>query len=423
MSFEKAAGSVTRREVSSSAFNIDEIRKDFPILQTEVHGKPLVYLDNAASTQKPKCVIDKVAEYYSATNANIHRGVHYLSQKATIEYEGVRDQVAKYLNASSSKEIIFTRGTTEAINLVANSYGRKYIQEGDEIIISYLEHHSNIVPWQMLCEEKKAVLKVIRMDDRGDLDMDHFHSLLSDRTKFISVVHVSNALGTVNPVEEIIKAAKALGIPVLLDGAQSVQHQPVDVRALGCDFFVFSAHKLYGPTGVGVLYGRKELLEAMPPYQGGGDMIASVSFEKTTYNELPYKFEAGTPNIEGVIGLGPALDYIQKVGFDAIQQYENELLVYTGTVLKHISGVKLIGEPKVRSSVYSFQLNGIHPHDTGTILDLEGVAIRTGHHCAQPVMKRLGVPATARVSISFYNTKEEIDYFALSLQKVFEVFK
>ncbi|MCC6549855.1 MAG: cysteine desulfurase [Ignavibacteriaceae bacterium] len=423
MSSAKAAGSAPGKEVSTSAFNVHEIRKDFPILHTEVHGKPLVYLDNAASTQKPQCVIDKVAEYYSATNANIHRGVHLLSQKATLEYEGVREKLAAYLNASSSKEIIFTRGTTEAINLVAYSYGRKYIHEGDEIIISYLEHHSNIVPWQMLCEEKKAVLKVIRMDDNGDLDMDHFHSLLSEKTKFISVVHVSNALGTVNPVEEIIRAAKERGIPVLVDGAQSVQHQHIDVRALGCDFFVFSAHKLYAPTGVGVLYGRKELLEKMPPYQGGGDMIASVSFEKTTYNELPYKFEAGTPNIEGVIGLGPALDYIQKLGFDAIQNYENDLLVYTGKILRGTPGVKLLGEPKVRSSVYSFQLEGIHPHDTGTILDLEGVAIRTGHHCAQPVMKRLGVPATARVSISFYNTKEEIDYFALSLQKVFEVFK
>lgn len=421
MSSVKAAGSI--KEVSASAFNVYEIRKDFPILQTEVHGKPLVYLDNAASTQKPQCVIDKVAEYYSATNANIHRGVHYLSQKATLEYEAVREKVASYLNAASSKEIIFTKGTTDAINLAAGSYGRKYIQEGDEIIISYLEHHSNIVPWQILCEEKKAHLKVIRMDDHGDLDMDHFYSLLSERTKFISVVHVSNALGTVNPVEEIIKAAKERGIPVLVDGAQSVQHQRIDVRALGCDFFVFSAHKLYAPTGVGVLYGRKELLEKMPPYQGGGDMIASVSFEKTTYNELPYKFEAGTPNIEGVIGMGPALDYIQKLGLGAIEQYENELLVYTGEVLRGTAGVKLIGEPRKRSSVYSFQLDGIHPHDTGTILDLEGVAIRTGHHCAQPVMKRLGVPATARVSISFYNTKEEIDYFALSLQKVFEVFK
>lgn len=399
------------------------IRKDFPALGVEVHGKPLVYLDNAATTQKPRSVIDKITEYYSSYNANIHRGVHYLSQKATKEFELARQKTSKFLNADSSREIIFTRGTTEAINLVAHSYGSRYITEGDEIIISYMEHHSNIVPWQLLCEEKKAVLKVINIDENGDLDLGHFETLLTPRTKLVSLVHISNALGTVNPIKTVIDLAHKNGSHVLIDGAQSVQHQKVDVRELDCDLFVFSAHKLYGPTGVGVLYGKAELLNQLPPYQGGGDMISSVSFEKTTYNELPHKFEAGTPNIEGVIALGAAIDYVESIGFTTIQQHENMLMDYASSVLGNINGLRLIGTPKVRSSVFSFVLDGIHPHDTGTILDMEGVAIRTGHHCAQPVMKRFKVPATARISFGFYNTKEEIDYFAKSLQKVFEVFK
>lgn len=418
-----ADGKVLVAEKPVSGRDVYTLRKDFPALNIEVHGKPLVYLDNAATTQKPKQVIDKIAEYYSYTNANIHRGVHYLSQKATLEFEQARAKTARFINAGSAKEIIFTRGTTESINLVAHSYGARYISEGDEIIISYMEHHSNIVPWQLLCEQKKAVLKVINIDDRGDIDLNHYESLLSPKTKLVCVTHISNALGTVNPVKHMISLAHQAGAHVLVDGAQSIQHQKVDVRELNADFFVFSTHKLYGPTGVGVLFGKEDILNELPPWQGGGDMISSVSFEKTTFNELPHKFEAGTPNIEGVIAHGAAIDYVESVGFEYILRHETMLMDYAAGVLGNISGLRLIGTPKERSSVFSFVLDGIHPHDTGTILDLEGVAIRTGHHCAQPVMKRFNVPATARISFGFYNTKEEVDYFAGAIQKVFEVFK
>ncbi len=413
---------VLKNTTSSDTFDVTEIRKDFPILSTQVHGKPLVYLDNAATTQKPLSVITACNSYYLNTNSNIHRGVHYLSQNATKQYEESRKKIASFINAPSEKQIIFTRGTTESINLVASSFGRKFIGEGDEIIISAMEHHSNIVPWQMLCEEKKAILKVIPISDSGELIIEEFRKLLSNRTKLVSLVHVSNSLGTINPVEEIVELSRSSGAKVLIDGAQAIQHISVDVQALDCDFYVFSGHKLYGPTGIGVLFGKKDLLDAMPPYQGGGDMIASVTFEKTIYNDLPYKFEAGTPNIEGVIGLGAAIDYINSVGFNAIKKYEDELSVFTLDELSKIDNLKLIGTAKNRTGAFSFVLEGIHPHDIGTIMDFEGIAIRTGHHCTQPVMKRFNIPATARISLAFYNTKDEISFAAEAIRKVFKVF-
>jgi cysteine desulfurase/selenocysteine lyase len=404
-------------------YNINKIRDDFPILKQVINGKPLVYLDNAATTHKPKAVIEKTNEYYMQTNSNIHRGVHTLSQKASVEYENAREKVLKFINANKLSEIVFTKGTTDSINLVANSFGRKYIKEGDEIIISHMEHHSNIVPWQLLCEEKKAKLKVIPINDDGELLLDEFIKMINDRTKFISIVHISNALGTINPIKEIIKIAHSKGIYVLVDGAQSVAHLKIDVKNLDCDFFVFSGHKIYGPTGIGVLYGKHNLLEEMPPYQGGGDMISSVTFEKTIYNILPFKFEAGTPNIAGSIGLGTAIDYLTSIGFENIISYEEELYKYAVEKISAIDGLRQIGTAKNKTTVISFVLDGIHPHDIGTILDFEGIAIRTGHHCAQPVMDRFGIPATARISLAMYNTKQEIEYAALAIKKVFEVFK
>jgi len=403
-------------------FDVQKIRKDFPILNTLIHGKPLVYFDNAATTQKPMCVIEKEKEYYTSANSNIHRGVHTLSQKATTEYEQTREKVLKFINAERLSEIIFTKGTTDSINLVASSFGKKFIKAGDEIIISHLEHHSNIVPWQLLCEEKGAALKVIPINDKGEIIFEALEKLISEKTKLISVVYVSNSLGTVNPVKEIIQLAHSKNIPVLLDAAQAVQHFKIDVQELDCDFLAFSGHKLYAPTGVGILYGKEKYLEEMPPYQGGGDMIASVTFEKTSYNELPYKFEAGTPNIAGVIGLGSAIDYLNAIGIENISLYEKELFDYAVKKLSAVDKLKPIGTAEKKLSVFSFMLEGIHPHDIGTILDFDGIAIRTGHHCAQPVMQRFGIPATARISLSFYNTKEEIDYTADALKKVFEVF-
>lgn len=405
-----------------TTLNVARIREDFPILAQRVHGKPLVYLDNAATSQKPQAVIDSLARYYSSQNANIHRGVHTLSELATYEYEKARGKIKLFLNASDSREIIFVRGATEGINLVAQSYGRKFIKAGDEIIISAMEHHSNIVPWQLLCEQVGAVLRVIPMNDDGELLMDEYDKLLNSKTKFVSVVYLSNSLGTINPVKDIIKRAHKRGIPVLVDGAQSTSHLSVDVRDLDCDFYVFSGHKVFGPTGIGVLYGKTAFLESMPPYQGGGDMISSVTFEKTTYNALPYKFEAGTPNIAGVIALGVAIDYVRAIGLDAIAAHERELVNYATERLSATDGIRIIGTAKEKASVVSFVMENIHAHDIGTIVDREGIAIRTGHHCTQPVMKRFGIPATARASFAFYNTTHEIDALVKALVKVKEIF-
>ena len=403
-------------------FDVKKIRNDFPILLQKVHGKELCYLDNAATTQKPQVVINEVSNYYKKLNSNVHRGVHTLSEQATVAYENSRIKIKNFINASSEKEIIFTRGTTEAINLVAQTFGRVNLKEGDEVIISGMEHHSNIVPWQMICEEKKAKLKVIPINDSGELIFEEFEKLLSKRAKIVSVVYVSNSLGTINPVRRIIKKAHESGVPVLLDGAQAIQHIPVDVQELDCDFFAFSGHKIYGPTGVGVLYGKMELLNSMHPYQGGGDMISKVTFEKTTYNSLPYKFEAGTPNIAGVIGLGRAIDYIQEIGVENIAAYEGELLNYATLELSKIDGIKFIGTAKNKSSVISFVFDNVHPHDVGTFLDYEGIAVRTGHHCTQPVMDRFDIPATTRASFAMYNTKEEVDALVTGIKKVLEVF-
>ena len=405
-----------------AAFDVAKIREDFPILKQRVHGKPLVYLDNAATSQKPTAVLDSLARYYTEENSNVHRGIHSLSQQATQHYEDARGKVRSFINASEDQEIIFVRGTTEGINLVAQSYGRQHVGEGDEIIISTMEHHSNIVPWQILCQERGAHLRVIPINDDGELLMDEYEKLLSPRTKLVSIVHLSNSLGTINPVERIVEMAHSYGAPVLLDGAQSVSHTAIDVRKIGCDFFAFSGHKIYGPTGIGILYGKGELLESMPPYQGGGDMIKSVSFEKTTYNSLPYKFEAGTPNIAGVIGLGTAIDYVTTLGLEPISTYEHQLLEYGTQCLTGISSLRLIGTAKEKASILAFCLEGVHPHDIGTILDTEGIAIRTGHHCTQPLMDRFGVTATARASLAFYNTKEEIDALVKGIDKVIEVF-
>ena len=402
--------------------NVSAIRKDFPNLNIKVHGKPLVYFDNAATTLKPSVVIEALEQHYKQSTANIHRAVHYLSERATADFEKSREKVKKFINASKVSEIIFTKGATESINLVVNSYGRAFLKAGDEIIISEMEHHSNIVPWQLLCEEKGCVLKVVPMNDRGELIFAEFEKLLTKKTKFVSIVYISNSLGTINPVREIIQAAHRFNVPVLVDGAQAVSHCKVDVQELDCDFFVFSGHKLFGPTGVGVLYGKADWLNRMPPYQGGGDMIASVSFEKTTYNVLPYKFEAGTPNIADVIALSAAIDYVESIGFDAIQEYEKELLEYGTRELLKIPGLKLIGTAEQKASILSFVLPHIHAHDLGTLVDEEGVAIRTGHHCTQPVMKHFNVPATSRASLAFYNTKQEIDRLVIAIHKAREVF-
>ena len=403
-------------------YDVMSIRNDFPILGTQVHGKPLVYLDNAASSQHPVQVINAIKNLYESGYANIHRGVHQLSQDATVAYENGRGSVRNFINADCMHEILFTSGTTESINLVAQSYARPRLKEGDEILITHMEHHSNIVPWQMVCEQTGAELKVIPISDQGELEMDQFADLLSERTKLVSVVHVSNALGTVNPIKKIIDAAHAFGVPVLVDGAQAVPHIPVDVQALDCDFYAFSGHKLYGSTGIGVLYGKEKLLNAMPPYKGGGDMILSVSFEETTYSALPYKFEAGTPNIAGVVGLGAAIEYVQSIGLDAIAAHENGLLEYATSQLQEIGGLRIIGEADPKAGLISFVLDQVHPHDIGTMLDMEGVAIRTGHHCAQPVMERFGVPATARASFAMYNTFAEIDVLAEAIHKTIGMF-
>jgi cysteine desulfurase / selenocysteine lyase len=403
-------------------FPVERIRQDFPILQRLVHGKGLIYLDNAATTQKPQSVIDSITNYYTSYNSNIHRGVHYLSQLATDDYEKARKVVQRFINAQRIEEIIYTRGTTESINLVAATYGRMHIREGDEILITGMEHHSNIVPWQMLCQEKKAVLKVVPLTDSGEILYEEFEKLLSEKTKFVSVVHISNSLGTINPIENIIEKAHRYKIPVLIDAAQSVQHIKIDVSKLDCDFLAMSGHKIYGPTGIGILYGKKELLEEMPPYQGGGDMIKSVRFEKTTYNDLPHKFEAGTPHIVGAIGLGAALKYVESIGLDSIMEYEAELLSYATEAVSDFKELKIIGTAKNKTSVLAFSIDNIHPHDIGTMMDMDGIAIRTGHHCTEPVMRRYGVPATSRASFAFYNTKEEIDELTKSLKKVIGMF-
>jgi len=412
----------TVRPDRSTRFDVDEVRRDFPILREKVHGKPLVYLDNAATSQKPQLVIETLQKYYSLENANIHRGIHFLSERATQAYEDARAKVRRFLNAADDREIIFVRGTTEGINLVAQSYGRKFIGEEEEIILSAMEHHSNIVPWQILCEQVGARLRIIPMNDDGELLIDEYERLLSDRTKLVAVTHLSNALGTINPVKQIIQIAHRRGVPVLVDGAQAAPHLEVDVRDLDCDFYAFSGHKLYGPTGVGVLYGRASLLDAMPPYQGGGDMIRSVTFEKTLYNVLPYKFEAGTPNIAGGIGLGAAIDYLSQVGLELVTAYERELLDYATDAVSTITGVRIIGTAREKAGVLSFVLDGVHAHDIGTILDQEGIAIRTGHHCAMPVMQRFGVSATARASLAFYNTRAEVDALVGAIHKVKRMF-
>jgi cysteine desulfurase/selenocysteine lyase len=400
---------------------VDLCRHHFPLLRQRVNGKPLVYFDNAATSQKPQIVIDTIMRYYMEENSNIHRGVHYLSERATQAYEEVRTKVQRFINARSTKEIIFVRGTTEAVNLVAYSYGRPNVGPGDEVIISAMEHHSDIVPWQILCNEKGAKLRVVPMNDDGELLVEEYEKMLNERTRIVGLVHVSNVLGTINPIKQMVGMAHARGIPVLVDGAQAVPHMKVDVRDLDCDFYAFSAHKMFGPTGIGVLYGRESLLEAMPPYQGGGDMIKSVTFEKTIYNDLPHKFEAGTPSIASGMGLGAAVDYIDQINLDAVAAFEHDLLVYATETLLKIPRLRIIGTAKEKAAVVSFVIEGIHPHDIGTVLDLEGVAIRTGHHCAQPVMQRFGIPATARASFAFYNTKEEVDILAKGIEKVIEV--
>ena len=410
-------------ENKAAPLDVARVREDFPILRRQVHGKPLVYLDNAATTQKPNAVIDRITRYYTSENSNVHRGVHHLSEVATAAYEAARGTVRRFINAGSEKEIVFVRGTTEGINLVASTFGRTKVNEGDEILISAIEHHSNIVPWQLLCQERGATLRIIPVNDAGELLMDELRAMLNERTRLLAVGHASNALGTINPIREIIELAHANGTVVLIDGAQGVPHLQVDVRDLDCDFYTFSSHKVYGPTGIGVLYGKEALLEAMPPYQGGGDMILSVTFEKTTYNALPYKFEAGTPNIEGVVGLASALDYVSAIGLPRIAAHEHDLLLYATERLEEIDGLRIIGKARHKASVISFVLEGVHPHDIGTILDQEGIAIRTGHHCAQPVMMRFNVPATGRASFGLYNTRAEVDALVRGLEKVIEVFR
>jgi cysteine desulfurase/selenocysteine lyase len=414
---------VTRTvETSAPGWDVARIRADFPVLHQTVNGKPLIYLDNAASSQVPQVVIERGSMYLEQEHSNIHRGVHYLSQKATTAYEGARETVKRFINARESKECIFVRGATEGINLVMHGYGRKFIESGDEIIISAMEHHANIVPWQMLCEEKGAKLRVIPMNDAGELLQDDYHGLLNERTKLVAITHVSNALGTINPIKEMIEQAHKYGVPVLIDGAQSAPHMPVDVQDLDCDFYAFSGHKMFAPTGSGVVYGKSAFLERMNPFQGGGDMIRNVTFEKTTYADLPNKFEAGTPAIASQIGLGAAIDYLNSIGREQAAAHEHELLRYATEQLSAIEGVRIIGTAREKASVLSFVIDEIHPHDIGTILDQEGIAVRAGHHCAQPVMQRFNVPATARASFAFYNTKEEVDVLAATIRKVIDIF-
>jgi cysteine desulfurase / selenocysteine lyase len=421
---------ITSRETVSTAappvvpakFDVERIRLDFPILNQQVHGKPLVYLDNAATSQKPRSVIETLRRFYLTDNANIHRAVHLLSERATRAYEAAREKARRFLGAAHDHEIVFVRGTTEGINLVASSFGKQFVRPGDEIVISAMEHHSNIVPWQLLCEERGAALRVAPINDEGELLLPELEKLLTARTRLLSIAHVSNALGTINPVQRIIEMAHSRKIPVLLDGAQSAPHMPVNVRELDCDFYAFSGHKLYGPTGIGVLYGKEALLDAMPPYQGGGDMISSVTFEKTLYNKLPYKFEAGTPDISGVIGLGAAIDYVNQVGLDKIAAYEQDLLDYATERIAKIPRLRILGTAREKASLISFVIEDIHPHDVGTVLDQEGIAVRAGHHCAQPVMDRFGVPATTRASFAFYNTRAEVDALVDGIEKVREVF-
>ncbi len=408
-------------ETKANILDIEKIRADFPILSREVNGKPLVYLDNGASSQKPKQVIDTISHYYEYENSNIHRGIHTLSQEATTAYEDSRTTVQQFINAKHSHEVIFTKGTTDGINLIASSFGRKFLEKGDEIIISTMEHHSNIVPWQMICEEKGAILKVIPINDKGEFLMEEFEQLLSKKTKLVTVTHVSNTLGTINPVKEIIEKTHQKGAFVLIDGAQAVPHKKVDVQELDCDFYVFSGHKMFGPTGVGILYGKENILNDIPPYQGGGDMIKEVTFEKTIYNCLPHKLEAGTPNIVGGIGLGAAINYMNTIGIDKIEVYESELLTYATEQIKKIEGERIIGEAENKASVLSFLVEGTHPSDIGMIIDKLGIAIRTGHHCTQPLMDRFGIPGTARASFAFYNTIEEIDIFISALKRAIKM--
>jgi len=405
-----------------TTFDVAKIRADFPILGEVVHGKPLVYLDNANTTQKPRQVLDALDHYYRHDNANIHRATHLLSERATKAYEGTRTKVQRLINAAHSREVVFTRGCTDSINLVAQSWARTNLKPGDEILVSWMEHHSNIVPWQLVCQQTGATLKVVPITDAGELDLDAFRTLLTERTKLLAIIHVSNALGTINPVADLVAAARAAGAVTLVDGAQAIPHLPVDVQALGCDFYAFSGHKMYGPTGTGILYGRQALLEAMPPYQGGGDMIASVTFEHTDYNVLPYKFEAGTPNIAGFVGLGAAVDYLSGLDRAAALEYEDAVLAYATERVGAIPGVRLVGQARHKTSVLSFVLDGVHPHDIGTILDTEGIAVRTGQHCAQPVMDRYGITATVRASVAIYNTCAEIDALVDGMHKVREVF-
>ena len=416
---QPVAGSPTRPDTS---FPVDRVRLDFPILAGTMNGKPIVYLDNAATSQKPKAVIDAISDHYATCNANIHRGVYRLSEDATAAYEAARSKGQRFLNAAESREIVFVRGTTEAINLVAQTYGRARVSEGDEVIVSAMEHHSNIVPWQMVCEGRGARLRIIPMNDAGELSIEGFTELLGPRTKFVSVVHVSNSLGTINPAGEIVRLAHERGVPVLVDGAQAAPHLDIDVQVLGCDFYTVSGHKMFGPTGIGLLYGRAELLEAMPPYQGGGDMIRSVTFERTTYAPPPAKFEAGTPNIAGAIGLGAAIDYLEQLDFRHVAAHERDLLDYASQKLASVPGVRLVGTAENKASVISFVLEGVHAHDIGTILDQDGVAIRTGHHCTQPVMDYFDVPATARASFAFYNTRADVDALVEAVLKARGVF-
>ncbi|PYR61398.1 MAG: cysteine desulfurase CsdA [Acidobacteria bacterium] len=408
--------------VAPAVFDVARIRADFPILERTVRGKPLIYLDNAATTQKPQAVLDAIAHYYTGLNANVHRGVHELSERATEAYEAARSRVRTFFNAADTHEIVFTRNATEGINLVAHSFARPRLQAGDEVLITAFEHHSNIVPWQLACEATGARLRVAPIDDRGELMLDESERLLGPRTKIASVSHMSNALGTITPAREIVRLAHARGVPVLLDGSHAAYHMPVDVQALGCDFYVATGHKLYGPTGIGVLYGRTGHLDAMPPFLGGGDMISSVTFERSAWNVLPYKFEAGTPHIAGAIALHAALDYLTSAGLDAVSAYERQLLDYGTAALQDVPGLRIIGTAPEKASILSFVMDGVHPHDIGTIVDREGVAIRTGHHCAQPVMERFGVPATARASLAMYNTREELDVLVRALHRVRQVF-
>lgn len=406
----------------ASGFDVYRVREDFPALQQEIRGKPLVYLDNGATSQKPQAVIDAVDHYYREDNANVHRGVHTLSERATAVYEGARDKLQRFVNAPDRREIVFVRGTTEAVNLVAQSYARPRIQPEDEIVITHMEHHSNIVPWQIVCQQTGAKLRVAPINDDGELILEEYEKLLGPRTRLVSVVHLSNSLGTINPLERIIEAAHGVGARVLVDGAQAAPHLNIDVRALDCDFYAFSGHKMFGPTGIGALYGRADLLDSMEPYQSGGDMISKVTFEETLYNELPYRFEAGTPNIAGAVGLGAAVDYLAGLPLDAVAAHEQEVLAYATEASRQLNSLRLIGTARDKASILSFVLTGVHAHDVGTILDHEGIAIRTGHHCTMPLMARFGVPATARASFALYNTKEEVDRLMSGLEKVREVF-